>query len=366
MDVTSITHDSQWLHVTFTDGEIGKFYVQWLRDNVPSGRHLERGQRTFDINSLPEQKLSEISHAANQITITFDPDKHIDTFNTAWLYSHKDSVTPQSNPKPILWNCSEQNHLAFADYQTLKNSKKDLHTWLCHIRDYGYGLLENVPTEPETVLQVVELFGYVRNTNYGKLFEVRAEPDPANLAFTKLGIGMHTDNPYRDPVPGLQLLHCLVNESDGGDNQLVDGFAVAEKIRQKNPEAFSLLATQPVQFRYLDKDSADLEATSPLIEANSDGEVTALRYNSRSAQTFTFSHEIMADYYDAYRLLGELLHEPEARIEFRLTPGQLMIFDNQRVLHGRSSYEEGTRHLQGCYADKDSLHSLIRVLEAQQ
>ena len=177
---------------------------------------------------------------------------------------------------------------------------------------------------------------------------------------------MHTDNPYRDPVPGLQLLHCLVNESDGGDNQLVDGFAVAEKIRQKNPKAFSLLATQPVQFRYLDKDSADLEATSPLIETNSYGEVTALRYNSRSAQTFTFSHEIMADYYDAYRLLGELLHEPEAHIEFRLTPGQLMIFDNQRVLHGRSSYEEGTRHLQGCYADKDSLHSLIRVLEAQQ
>lgn len=71
----------------------------------------------------------------------------------------------------------------------------------------------------------------------------------------------------------------------------------------------------------------------------------------------------MAEYYRAYRTLGELLHLPEAKIEFRLAPGQLMIFDNQRVLHGRSAYTEGARHLQGCYADKDALHSLIRVLE---
>ena len=366
MGIASITHDTKWLQVTFTDGETSEYYVQWLRDNIPSGRHQDRGQRTFDINSLPQQSLSEVIHAGDQITITFDPDHYTDVFTTSWLYSHRNSITPQTNSTRTLWDATQQEKIFFADYQTLKNSKKDLHSLLCHVRDYGYGLLENVPTEPATVLEVVKMFGYIRNTNYGALFEVRAEPDPANLAFTKLGIGMHTDNPYRDPVPGLQLLHCLINESDGGESQLVDGFAVAEKIRKKHPEAFSLLSTQPVRFRYLDKGSADLEATSPLIETNPQGEVIAFRYNSRSAQTFTFSSEIMADYYNAYRLLGELLHEPEARIEFRLDAGQLIIFDNQRVLHGRSAYEEGFRHLQGCYADKDSLQSLIRVLEAEK
>ena len=361
--IASITHDTEWLQVTFTDGETGKFYVEWLRDNVPSGRHQDRGQRTFDINSLPQQSLSEVTHTDDQVTITFDFERCSHVFTASWLHSHRNPSTLRTNPTPVLWNAEGQNELCFADYSTLKSSRRDLHSWLRHIRDYGYGLLENVPTKPGTVLEVVEMFGYVRDTNYGKLFEVRAEPNPSNLAFTKLGIGMHTDNPYRDPVPGLQLLHCLVNESDGGDTQLVDGFAVAEEIRQKYPEAFWLLSTQPVRFRYLDERSADLEATSPLIETNSHGEVIALRYNSRSAQAFTFPSEVMADYYAAYRLLGELLHKPEARIEFRLTPGQLMIFDNQRVLHGRSSYEEGSRHLQGCYADKDSLRSFIRVLE---
>ncbi len=57
-------------------------------------------------------------------------------------------------------------------------------------------------------------------------FDVRVEPDPANLAFASSRIGMHTDNPYRDPVPGLQLLHCLINDSIGGESLLYDGFAV--------------------------------------------------------------------------------------------------------------------------------------------
>ena len=50
-------------------------------------------------------------------------------------------------------------------------------------------------------------------------------------------------------------------------------------------------------------------------------------------------------------------------IEFRLEAGQLMVFDNQRILHGRSEYDHGRRHLQGCYADKDAVRSRIRVLE---
>ena len=362
MEITATTHDQQWLEVTFTGGTTGRFYCQWLRDNIPSGRHQDRGQRTFDINALPEATLTTITHTTNEITVTFGPDDCIDTFTAAWLHQHLNSAPARITPAPTLWNANQQAKLTFADYPTLLADPAAKLGWLREVRDYGFGLLENVPTKPETILEVVNLFGYVRDTNYGPLFEVRVEPNPANLAFTNRGIGMHTDNPYRDPVPGLQLLHCLVNDSDGGQSQLVDGFAVAEKIRQHHADAFKLLTTWPVGFRYRD-DATDLQAARPLIELDSRGEVVGLRYNSRSAQTFSLPPEVMAEYYRAYRTLGELLHLPEAKIEFRLASGQLMIFDNQRVLHGRSAYTEGARHLQGCYADKDALHSLIRVLE---
>ena len=94
------------------------------------------------------------------------------------------------------------------------------------------------------VLEVAASFGYVRETNYGRLFDVRVEPSPDNLAYTSREILPHTDNPYRDPVPTVQLLHCLRTADDGGDTGLVDGFCAAAALRAADPEAFDLLTEQ--------------------------------------------------------------------------------------------------------------------------
>ena len=99
------------------------------------------------------------------------------------------------------------------------------------------------------MLEVVRTFGYLRETNYGEVFDVRVELSPSNLAFTGLAIGPHTDNPYRDPVPTMQLLHCLSNAVDGGESGLVDGFMAACLLRDENPRAFEVLTRTLVRFR---------------------------------------------------------------------------------------------------------------------
>ncbi len=109
----------------------------------------------------------------------------------------------------------------------------------------GFAVLRDVPCREGQVLEVAETFGYVRETNYGRLFDVRVEPDPNNLAFTGARITPHTDNPYRDPVPTLQLLHCLSNAAIGGDSGLVDGFKAAALLRAEDPEAFGVLTHTP-------------------------------------------------------------------------------------------------------------------------
>ncbi|MEE2697160.1 MAG: TauD/TfdA family dioxygenase [Actinomycetota bacterium] len=366
MGIVAVEHDRDWLKVHFADRTTHRFLGTWLRDNIKTGRHRDAGQRTFDINSLPETTIAGARLDSDTVTVTFAPEGPDATFDAAWfrLHGSTNGTGTGVTPRPTLWSAEQQGSLEFADYPTLVGDPARLHDWLVGIRDLGFGLLENLPAAPGSILKAVDLFGYVRETNYGRIFEVRDEPDPANLAFTRLEIGMHTDNPYRDPVPGLQILHCLVNDSDGGHNRLADGFAVVERIRRDHPEAFDLLTTRPVRFRYLDGDSADLQAYKPLIELDTGGRVTCIRYNSRSAQAFDMPAGVIDDYYRAYRILGKLLHEPGNRIEFRLRPGQLMTLDNQRVLHGRTAYTTGARHLQGCYADKDSLYSRIRVLEA--
>ncbi len=369
-DVRTVEYDQDWLTVTYEDGASQRYFATWLRDNVAGGRHQKRGQRTFDINLLDGVSIVGAEHADAQIVVQLGS-KESGTasyrFEASWLRQASMS-TPTASGR-TLWSSNLQESSVFVDYSTAGGDPVVLRKLLAHVDRFGFGLLENVPCEPGTILDVVGLFGYVRDTNYGPLFDVRVEPNPANLAFTSGTIGMHTDNPYRDPVPGLQLLHCLVNDSDGGESQLVDGFAVAERLRSEHPDAFKTLTSTPVEFRFVEAEgkpvngSVDLWHRTPLISMMGDT-ITEIRYNSRSIQAFDLPPDEMVAFYEAYRILGQALHESSARIEFRLKPGQLMIFDNQRVLHGRSSYEEGSRHLQGCYADKDSLTSKLRVLQA--
>lgn len=148
----------------------------------------------------------------------------------------------------------------------------------------GFVLLENAPTATDTRLlhRVANLLGsYVRETNYGPVYEVRSEAKQNNLTNTALGLDPHTDNPYRDPVPTVQILSCISNEAEGGATMLVDGFAAAEHFRRTDPVGFRTLTRVPRVFRFYD-DGVRLRASQPIIELSADGSVTRLAFNERS------------------------------------------------------------------------------------
>ena len=72
----------------------------------------------------------------------------------------------------------------------------------------------------------------------------------------------------------------------------------------------------------------------------------------------------MAQYYAAYRRLGEIIDDAAMAVTFKLAPGECFIVDNTRVLHGRRHIPAaGSRWLQGCYADKDGLLSTLAAIE---
>jgi gamma-butyrobetaine dioxygenase len=231
---------------------------------------------------------------------------------------------------------------------------------------WGFVLLHDVPAEPGMVLEVAASFGFVRETNYGRLFDVQVEPRPGNLAFTSRRILPHTDNPYRDPVPTVQLLHCLRTADDGGETGLVDGFAAAAELRATDRETFDLIAGTPVPFGYRDK-STELRASQPLIQLNPRGRIRGVRFNNRSAQPLRRPYPEVVAFYTAYRRWAELLARPERQLNLRLAPGDCLVFDNTRVLHARAAFSvTGGRHLQGCYADLDGLASTLAVLQREE
>ena len=221
---------------------------------------------------------------------------------------------------------------------------------------FGIAIIEHGSTEPNTVLDFAGEIGFVRETNYGELFDVIAEESPNNLAFTNLGLPLHTDNPYRDPVPTVQLLHCLHSAETGGGSMFADGFAVAEKLREHNEQAFDILTNTPVQFEFSD-DTVLLAARTPLISLDSAGDVVRVAVNNRSMRPVDAGEHTGA-FYDAYVEFTEMLAHDDNTLVLNLGPGEIIGFDNRRVLHGRTGFAGGgARHLQGCYIDIDAINS---------
>jgi gamma-butyrobetaine dioxygenase len=343
----------------------------WLRDNCPcvECRDASSHQKLFQLLDLPKDvDILEIVERNDEIEITFLPDHHRSVFSSEWLHSQSSvrAFTGRNEDSKQLWHAADLDvtTLTAAWREYCEDSVERLRV-LRGLEHLGLALLEGAPTAPATVLEIVATFGYVRETNYGKLFDVRIEPDASNLAFTGLAITPHTDNPYRDPVPTMQLLHCLVNSVDGGESGLVDGFMAASILREEDPRSFDVLASTSVDFAWSDA-THSLRAKRPLIEVDEHHRVRSVRFNNRSMQALHLEYNETVQFYSAYRRFAQILARSELELTFRLGPGDCVIFDNTRLMHSRTAFEEsgvGRRHLQGCYADLDGLASSVEMLE---
>jgi gamma-butyrobetaine dioxygenase len=367
-----------------------RFPAVWLRDNCPCAECVDPGskQKLKDITEMPNGTVvSAAEDAGESVVVTFAPDQHRSTFTRSWLAAHAlgsaDGGDGRTEDDKDLWLPADLvSRLPEESWpRYLAEPSARAHALDAVLR-WGFVLLHDVPAEVGLVLEVAASFGFVRETNYGRLFDVRVEPRPGNLAYTSRRILPHTDNPYRDPVPTVQLLHCLraaekgegpggtgggsppcaEDVSGGGETGLVDGFAAAAALRTMDAQTFGVLARTPVPFGYKEN-GTDLRASQPLIQLGPRGRVRGVRFNHRSTRPLRLPYPEVTAFYAAYRRWAELLARPERQLNLRLAPGDCLIFDNTRILHARTAFSAtGRRHLQGCYADLDGLASTLAVL----
>ncbi len=98
-----------------------------------------------------------------------------------------------------------------------------------------------------------------------------------------------------------------------------------------------------------------------MIVLSPDKKLNAIHFNNRSiAPIRDIPYNDMVNYYKAYRKFSNIIDDPKMAVTFKLNPGDCFVVDNTRVLHARTPYSgNGSRWLQGCYADKDGLASTI-------
>ena len=369
--VSRVAVSPELLTIEWADGSASEFTSLWLRDNRPADRDSHSGQRLTDIADLPERPRLRSAFAENgAVRIEWEGEpRAAASFELAWLADHafdRAARPPQLDVRRWLEGASLEPRRDFA-FIELAGARADTRArlgWLTRLLQDGLAFITGLPNAETAILETVPLIGRVLETNYGLTFDVRSVPQPENLAYSDLGLGLHTDNPYREPVPGFQALHAIIPSSEGGESLIADGFALAEYLRASAPEAFARLAATPVPFHYRSQD-ADLYAERPLIQLSSRGEVTAVHYNSRSIAPLRLPAEETALFYGAYRRFAQLLRDARFQLRLRLEAGMLLVFDNQRILHGRSAFSSAKypRHLRGCYLSRDSVYSETALLQ---
>lgn len=360
MKLQGIEQKDTYLAVDIS-GTTSRFHYFWLRDNSPDSRTVN-GQKLHETNLLdPDIQPSSVDHSDETMTIEWRDGVH-SVYPVSFLASWEYDNAQADDDRVVHWDRDIGEQVVRHDYDEVCSDPASLKVWLQDVAALGFGLLRNVPPVEKKIFDVVSLFGFVRDTNYGKLFEIRARENASNLAYTPQPLSVHTDNPYRNPCPSLQLVHCLVQAQQGGLTALADGFHAADRLRQESPEAFALLTQHEVSFHYESEDAV-LDNRDKIISLDSVGKVRRIRINNRSIAPLRLPFDLILPFYKALSSFRSILESKESQYRFLLQAGDLMLLDNERVLHGRAGESVGARHLQGCYADRDGLLSTLKTLE---
>lgn len=310
-------------------------------------------------------------------------DGHDSSYDLEWLKLH--SYDPPLSPDPtshfpsrdkVLWDKSSIESLSkipSVNFQKVMESDEELKQWLIKIETFGFCTIDGVPVDPKDTEMLARRISFIRETHYGGFWDFTADLAHGDTAYTNLAIGAHTDTTYfTDPV-GLQMFHLLYHDGTGGDTLLIDGFKVADKLRHSEPEAFEALSSIGVPTHSAGDPQIFIRATPragyPIIQTDpmDSDRVFQIRYNDhdRSVLSPVTSPSLTADkirkFYKALRRWQTLLKDPKYRYWYKMRPGTALVFDNWRILHGRSSFS-GNRRLCGAYINWDDYQSRVAVI----
>ena len=367
MSIQSIKAENEGLNILWNDGSSSCFPWLWLRDHSESedDLHPDSKQRQIDVFSeTPDNSVVDAILDQNTKNILV---QWCDKSNSSISFELLESLalTSRPNAKALsnnsCWNSANEikdfPEMSFDDFM----SDDGLKQWLVNIQKNGFVLVSGAQATADATKGLMERVAYIRNSIFGgfSVWDNKLQ-NPDDTAFTSLAIEPHTDGTYVNDAPGLQTLHCLKKDSVGGENQLVDGLAIAEKIRAEYPDYFEILSKINIPGRYI-KTETYLEAKRPLIRLNDQQEVVQVSFNNHDRAPFRLDNDSMNQFYEAYKVFHNLANDKSRQFEFMLEPGTVLTFDNWRVLHARASLT-GYRQLCGGYHNREDFESRLRLI----
>lgn len=362
--ITELTSTHFGLFVSFTGiPQPDLFTWFWLRDHSEDAASLNQStlQRQVDTFTLPHRPSpgdASFDNAGN-VVVRWNDGSSDGLFSPARLARAAGRDVAPTNQH--LWTSGDFSPGTALPYDAVLTNDNALRDLLTRVRDVGFGLVAAVTRTPEGAADLAARIGPVRSSIFGTMWplssSVKAHDD---TAYTNSYLEPHTDSTYCIDAPGLQLFVCLERDGSGGDSVLVDGFAIAEALRHQDPKAFETLTTVSVPGHYVEP-GVHLTASRPPIRLDADGNVVQVSFNNYDRAPFRLPEPQMSEFYRAYGELHRRIVDRSGWFTVRLEPGDALVFDNWRCLHGRLEYT-GTRVFEGCYHNREDFESKLRVL----
>ena len=370
--VVSIDSSLRKILIDWSEGSSSSFHYVWLRHSgrCPGGMPNDTAVK---IDLLPDDPkclvINNIDIRDDKLLIQW-ADNNIETIHelpTLRRSAYDSSARRLCKSAPTLWDATNAGDIPAYKFQTLGNLETIFEIQLS-IRDFGIARIQNVPVESGVVATVAEHFGPIHVNNYGRVFDVKTQTNLTLGSNTGEYLGPHTDESYRHAAPGITFFHCLSASSDnGGESILVDGFKAAEILKQIDRESFDVLCQVPVFFQRLALPEENMQSHRRIITVDIDGDVEGIRFTDRTIPPQDLPEELMEPVYKAIKAFWKIVNSEELKFVHLMRQGDLHIFDNQRVLHGRTAFDPTTsnRHLQQCSVNRDEFHNTLRTLAAR-
>lgn len=370
--------EERLVEVEWEDGGQSLYPFIWLRDNCQCPMcTLESAQARkllmADLDVHTGVDAVELT-MDNKVSIVW-PDQHVSVFDAEWLKKRCFSAAArQAMQEELFLNeryyWDSKLRIPTADYQEVLHDDKAALAWLTALRRVGIVYLKGAPAEQGQVARLAERIGYLRLTFYGHTWQVQDKYNANNVAYTSGRLSLHSDYPALHFAPGVQFLHCITQAVEGGESEVVDGFHMAEQLQREDPEAFRTLCSLPIDFTDTGTDYCDfmLQSKKCIIDVDPEGRAARINYNNATRDSVLDLplHQVQP-FYRALKKFVTVMNRPENVVTYSMQPGDLVTFDNWRLLHGRRSYvsrPDRLRHLEGAYLDWDEVMSRLRILRS--
>lgn len=338
--------------------------LRWVRDHSEDPTSLDpvSRQRLVDTFAIPDDlAVASLHHAPDVLTVEWADDAPPARLSVELLAS----LNAPSCDATATWGAANLPDVAdpsmWHDAEAVLRDDGALLAWLDDVDERGFGLVRGLGTDRAAVERLALRVGPIRHTIFGGMWTLASDlVDHADSAYSETFLEPHTDGTYSHDSPGTQMFACAARSGTGGESILVDGFDVVERLRRSAPEHLDILTRVAVPGQYLEP-GVHLRAQRTTIGLTGRGTVRQLTFNNYDRAPFLLDPDEMHAWYEAYEHLHTLIGDRSHWLTIRLDPGDVVLFDNWRTLHGRMEYT-GTRVFEGCYHAHEDLDSRLRVL----